>query len=46
MTLSGVKPEEAIQKVQAARGEEALTLNGRPHQGFIPIILGSKKTSK
>jgi len=46
MTLSGVKPEEAIQKIQAARGEEALTLNGRPHQGFIPIILGSKKTSK
>ena len=46
MTLSGVKPEQAIQKVQAARGEEALTLNGKPHQGFLPIILGSEKTSK
>jgi len=46
MTLLGVKPEEAIQKVQKARGEQALTLNGRPHEGFIPIILGSKKTSK
>lgn len=46
MTLSGVKPEQTIQKVQAARGEEALTLNGKPHQGFLPIILGSEKTSK
>lgn len=44
MTLFGIEPEEAIRKVQSARGQQALTLNNKPHQGFMPIILGSKET--
>lgn len=34
----GLQPEEAIKKAKDARGQSALTLNLKPHSGFLPII--------
>jgi len=40
----GISPEEAIDKVEAARGPKTLTLSGPPqeHAGFVPIIKGQE----
>jgi hypothetical protein len=41
----GISPEEAINKVEAARGPKTLTLSGPPqeHAGFVPVIKGEDK---
>ena len=41
MKRMGTKPEEAIAKARKVRGKEALTLYGKTHPGFVPIIMGS-----
>lgn len=40
MISLGLTPDDAIDKVEAARGSQALTLQGKPqeHAGFVPII--------
>lgn len=43
----GITPDEAIKKVEAARGPKTLTLHGPPqqHTGFIPVIKGQENAN-